>query len=97
MHPLLLTPQIHCSLVGVSHLTAVCPCDVFCYRKSEHITIGGCLSVCHSLIHAVCCPINSQCITTLGPCDSGSRRASGGAGQGSGVTVICETGYSGRS
>ena len=31
----------------------------------------------------------------LGPCDSGSRRVSGGAGPS--ATVICETGYSGRS
>ena len=97
----MLTPEIHCSLVRVphfiSHLTPIVSCDVSCCRKSEHILIGGCPSVCHSLSHAVCCPINSQCITIPGPCDSGSRRASGGAGQGSGATFICETGYSGRS
>ena len=69
----------------IPHLTAIHSCDVSCNscRKSEHILIGGCISVCHSLSHAVCCPINSQCITILGPGDSGSRRVSGGAGQGS--------------
>ena len=77
----------------VLHLTAVVSQYISTLRKGDNVIISGGASVCHYL----CCGIAiRKWKAILHPCDIGSRGPSGGTGNDTKDSVVCEHGDVGR-